>query len=788
MHSFSRFTTTREPEISDQSTIRRYYVDSASVYRHPAVEAVIQEPSDALRVFVVARKQAGRSIRRYFNPLSSSYYNGVNFYGPSEGFGNDIFDHGVSSSDEDPEYFDEDIYSPTTTAHRSVSAPRATSESRSASAKRFTPQQYTTTSRARQSSPRTRLQSRLESDEAIAEPIRESQRRATPGRFYNRGKNKNSDIEPLEQVSPQEENDVPVEVVHGDEPFETIEDFNVEPLEEEIDNDPDQVLDPTPDVTESNSLGKRSITFERSALLNKKPRLANRNFNTFLTPNRVSPAGKVGNYLTGNIPDNALDQIMTKSKSATNGNRQTVAKPRGRPPGKRAAKDLMDINNQRITAFTKNASSLRGNGILISNKRKTPIARFGTLNDEDIPVSGRAPPIIRPLAISGSRRLGRTSGTSSIPERTSPKHRKHSSGNAATRHAVPGRSSPLPIEDLSSSTDIVLHQKPKKRVAPERSNISSASLLNSWYIAPKSRTKHPSIDGDELDALSQRCSRYPARSRLPPTQHWSSDYVNDGSSCVFLIGVSADEQNIANQAANASSDVMRTQNDKVLAIADQEAPDASLVLTRNRGRVEMMLIGDEHAQKKAKRVARSVNRPTTTRPKPQINKKRLEKKRAKPRVSNKHSTSDIDAILQTLYNDREKGIKYVSNRNQEMPTVYDSLVQVGERKIEYSSVAFPKERQWQSHDAVQYQYMHQTNRFRSVNVIIPPMQKLDFENVNTNYICGYIVQCQDATLHGPGINRPIKEKDIFLLPSFEQYIIINKANTEVKLVLSFVSV
>ncbi|KAK1442736.1 hypothetical protein BgAZ_302540 [Babesia gibsoni] len=132
----------------------------------------------------------------------------------------------------------------------------------------------------------------------------------------------------------------------------------------------------------------------------------------------------------------------------------------------------------------------------------------------------------------------------------------------------------------------------------QRKAVNSAMLLNSWYISYGDESKKPRKKYQHVPPYENHNRRYPTRSRLPPVQHWNSNLTADGSSVLFLIGVTSDDENLVQQAQHASGDVLIMNDDtnnidnttSVVKIPVEEMPEASLVLTDSQGYMEMQVI------------------------------------------------------------------------------------------------------------------------------------------------------------------------------------------------------
>ncbi|EDO06287.2 hypothetical protein BBOV_II003320 [Babesia bovis T2Bo] len=140
------------------------------------------------------------------------------------------------------------------------------------------------------------------------------------------------------------------------------------------------------------------------------------------------------------------------------------------------------------------------------------------------------------------------------------------------------------------------NKRPRQRVAKD--SISSAMLLNSWYISyvnkgDKKRARRAAVE--DAVVSDDRPRRYPTRNRLPPIQHWNSNFHEDGSSVLFLVGVTSSDDTKLNQSL-APSDLLSDDGNSPVGspvasrMQPRKIPDASLVLSDSGGTMDVHLV------------------------------------------------------------------------------------------------------------------------------------------------------------------------------------------------------
>ncbi|GFE54637.1 hypothetical protein BaOVIS_020410 [Babesia ovis] len=386
------------------------------------------------------------------------------------------------------------------------------------------------------------------------------------------------------------------------------------------------------------------------------------------------------------------------------------------------------------------------------------------------------------------------------------------------------------------------NKKPRK--PRSRNNINSAMLLNSWYISyvddkPKKIPRRKDYE-QIVEPIEERTRRYPTRSRLPPIQHWNSNINADGSSVLFLIGVTSDDE--AMQAQHASGDLFiddpeSAANSPMAArLGQRSLPKASLVLTNSTGNMEIELIEpsdgplaisnrptnrhegpivdiasvdptsapkrgrprktaisqdevDHQGAPKTKAAGRRGRPPGSH--KPGVSKPQTKTVRKTGNKRNKEMT--IGEALEILRTDSmeplELEIQSPKSRRQsefyqelsfdQVPAINNALentdsvaIQNG-KHISYKSFFRTDAVEAQMYNGSLFKPLIMNNRCRSSNVTIPAGRHVNMGNVKGNFICGYLYSGDNVCIRGLGTTWPIKERQTFFLPIFEEWAIYN---------------
>ncbi|GBE61600.1 hypothetical protein, conserved [Babesia ovata] len=394
-----------------------------------------------------------------------------------------------------------------------------------------------------------------------------------------------------------------------------------------------------------------------------------------------------------------------------------------------------------------------------------------------------------------------------------------------------------------------------------RKAVNSAMLLNSWYISYVDDHKKPTKKRYEhVEPYVDRNRRYPSRARLPPMQHWNSNMTPDGSSVLFLIGVTSDDKKLNLQAQHASGDVVLFNEDVVALESSPVAarvhpdnlPEASLVMTDSSGMMEMQVIESspmgrlalpsmanntytatsnelaliEHSvpstqpaagKKRSRRTPRvptsdsDIGPNATSESRTAPAKGKAKRNSAKPKSGGRKRTREmtVSEALEILKSDSagsslglEESPK--SRRQSEfyqelvfnpskranvdvLPS--DSIAMQNGRHISYRSFFRVDEVETQMYHGSLFQPLVMNSRCRSSNVIIPIGCHVSMGNVNGNFICGYLYCGEDVAIRGLGISWPLKAKQTFFLPIYEEWGIYNESGSmDANIALTFVSI
>lgn len=857
MHSVSRYGGFRDPALH-HSSVRRYNLDFRPAYRPP--EALIQDGSSNLRLYVVARRNSISHLQSYLPyDLYTQNYEWDPIQEPVQAPDEDIFDRSIASS--------EDGASP-----------------------------Y----RAHESSPLIAQQSPASQSSGFY-----SFRRGVPSRYAVPDSTAKRSVTPPPRVAS------PVQ-----EPYHPEEDLQPQDEGPAYNYEPETYHHMSPEVVASRSPAPRNVSFAKSVPLaspkqrGKRTLSGSRNIE-HLTPTGFSPFASFGavysNGLGGDdgtdIPSvtaNALANMerfkrreatvtvnkmapSTAQNVATTTEKKTRAKGRSRKGAKKSivpvpeeeelhaseapemrigyVADLTvdDYSSHEIEPYEDSAVIYPGEATIagpmdtsdlaIAEEQPAKQKRKRSKKDHDN---------IEVAAIENQIEVAN-------PEKTvTGSTRQHPTVHTADMYTDQGVQAELmrpsgisvgtgddelQMDEYSTFTENVEkgrlgldpRQKPTTPQAKRnRKPVNSAMLLNSWYISyGNERNKRKKYE--PVEPQSDRNRRYPSRSRLPPIQHWNSNLSSDGSSVLFLIGVTSDGQKMGMQAQHASGDVVIFNEDgpsldnsaSVVRIPAEEMPEASLVLTDSHGIMEMQVIEPSSEQPLAiadvgtstpKRRSASLtivtkrlpvnsksaktreallpmaDRPVS--PRRAVAKKSNTRKRGTSRkkheltvrealeILNTDSDYPVDQGLAKLDETKEGTTKPRRQSNFQQQTSLDSIrpgdssvpapdsvTMQNGKQISYRSVFRVDEVETQIYNGSIFQPMIMNSRCRTSNVIIPVGRQVDMGNVKANFICGYLYNGEHVSIRGLGTSWPLKKQHSFFLPMFEEWAIHNSSET-----------
>ncbi|KAK1938327.1 hypothetical protein X943_000222 [Babesia divergens] len=628
MHSINRVGF-RDPGLQD-SSVRRYNVDFCQVQRSP--ESVIQDGSGNLRLYVVARRNSVANLQSYMPYDMFTHANDwLNIEEASSLAGDDIFDRGISSSEDD----------------RSPYSVRGAS-----------PLVVSQASNGSQTSHRS------------------INRSVSPQSFA-------SEISAKRLGTSQNQSPSPVQAVNQ------AVGVDLQPQDEGPAYDYTSGLDTSdyhgmsPEVVLSRSPGSRNVSFAKAVLsTSPKPR-PKRTLSGASTVERLSPTGYSPFASFGAVYSSGLDHETTQDISAATANTlatiESLKKGRVRRPKKSTLAVSEALGSIAKRAKTNRVKEQSGGPLtvrstdLLSQRLHTPTPdtdmiemRIGHVSDVEL--SGKHGSLqLRPYTDGSPKAFGGVAileGPMEVSElRTiEPPHRKgrkSKDGKRSVKTVADKEPSPASgmgtlvtkrgrtpkiadsgsIDDHSTRSDqgvqthVIEHNRPslgaggdefdmdeygsfstrvrngqlglgvgRKPSPPHHKRaknvVNSAMLLNSWYISYGDERKSHKRSYEHVEPYVGRNRRYPTRSRLPPIQHWNSNMTPDGSSVWFLIGVTSDDKKMGVRAQHASGDVLILNEDSntgdesssVVRIHVEEMPESSLVLTDSHGVMEMQVI------------------------------------------------------------------------------------------------------------------------------------------------------------------------------------------------------
>ncbi|GIX64468.1 uncharacterized protein BcabD6B2_39030 [Babesia caballi] len=643
MHSVQRFARVRDCGF-EPGSVRRYNVEYAPVYTNPA--SVVQDGSGNM-LFVVARRHSVPNFQSY---MPFDVFTHINEWADVKDIdsvaGEDIFDQGISSSEDE----EDRMYIGEATPPLIASPDPVTAGARRASA-RFSPSsQY--------ASPVVydRRSAQRSVDRSVALPMTPPMASPTPRRSLR-----------AQHVSPVRE----------------ARELAEPPLDEGPayadtgDYDPTANHMLTPDPVRSRS-ASRNVSFAKSLVATSpRPRgkrtLSERYDVTRLSPTGYSPFASFGAVYSGGLDSHAAKDVPSttrapivttrrlnsrkskykapvedtapadKAKRKKSTSKQRVTKAVNGDVPKPVTDDSTMLNGlqMRIADASLLASSpVHGSFEMSSFANYSPSQFLGdTITHGPMVTSELADLSVVPREASQEPALGGNRIVSTavvalprpteaeVPTGTEVRKKPSRRAKTAANHIESVHSEQgvqtVPVEPLRTSLGVgnddfdmgeygtladrvdagQLGITAGKKPAPPRNRnarngVSSAMLLNSWYISYVDERKGRKKRYKHVEPYESHNRRYPTRTRLPPIQHWNSNMTSDGSSVLFLIGVTSDDRKLNVQAQHASGDVVlfsedtSPQNASPVAtrVPAADLPEASLVLTDSSGTMEMQVI------------------------------------------------------------------------------------------------------------------------------------------------------------------------------------------------------
>ncbi|ORM40701.1 uncharacterized protein BXIN_2378 [Babesia sp. Xinjiang] len=820
MNSAQRFVPLQEHRF-EYGSVRRYNVDFCPVYTNP--EALIQDGPNNLKLYVVARRN---SIQNFQSYMPFDVFTQLNEWADVNDTysvtGEDIFDRSISSSEDEGSIYIGDK-SPFIASPGSVmSRVERQSARRSPSSERFQEKTYRTQSVTR---------------------------------------------------SPAHDTDIVID----DRPMDEGPAYSYSDVEQP---------DITPQTVMSRSPVSRNVSFAHAVVTaspkqRNKRTLSGRYDIEHLSPTGYSPFASFGAVYSGGLDNQTvydvssaasntiakLNELKRVAKSTPVGAvvLEKEVKKRGRGYRGRKPKVPAIENAPNALSVDTGEGSLRiADASLLNYVEDT--AEVPMLTSEIADISA-----VNDIAHSGKqkRRRARVStAVVALPERpyVDSDDGRHSDQGVQTYSEEPLRTSlgvgsdDFQMDEYGSLADHLRNgqdttKKPgTKRRGRPRKTVNSAMLLNSWYISYGDENKSKRKKNYEhVEPYLGRNKRYPTRTRLPPIQHWNSNMTLNGSSVLFLIGVTSDDENMGVQAQHASGDVVLfhedvhpgTSSPTAARIQPKDLPEASLVLTDSTGMMEMQVIEanadqplaisnrpqeppregsgelvpvDSTTAKKPRKeritVAKSVAVPLQIdgtvkrgRGRPKGTGK-VKAKSAAAKAGKKQKEMTVVEALEILQNENTDEIELDNSPKgrrqsefyQELAfepakrlnmdsTLSDSVAVQNGRHISYQSFFRVDSVETQMYNGSLFQPLIMNSRCRSSNVIIPVGRHVNMGNVKGNFICGYLYCGEEVSVRGLGATWPLKSKQTFFLPIFEEWAIYNDStNMDANLALTFVSI
>ncbi|BAM42273.1 conserved hypothetical protein [Theileria orientalis strain Shintoku] len=722
-----------EYSFPDQSSVRRYYVETSSVTRNPWPDQNNLDVQDSLKFYVVARKNYSAVDFPFVVPKLFSQVTNTSslFRGVEEG-GNDFFDRGVNSSD------DSDVLEESPISASSVSPSYQVSPERR------------------------RRASRVSNDYDTSN-------------FF-------------------------------DEPFDT----DVTNEEEEHSH------------FKSQSPGRRMNVFDQPRSEKSKAGLTRSVGRPQKTPlkigDRTPVRHKPGIKSKASTP---LRLPKGHSRAASEGDLESA-------DHEDATLELEDLKSSRGSQMSRGEKSRRGTGTtnkLYKLDRKTGVSvKKGALKEtkEGYKVTKKGPYQI----LRESRKLGLPK-----PENKRKLEEKkqdlaiYKGGELAERELDMGGfdeyegiedEEKTPPKDLSQRRGALVKRKP-------RPSVSSSALLNSWYISTRSESEDKNYEYDKGPEMSN--TRYPRRFRRPPSQHWMSNLTSDGKSVLFMAGVSTQKLTtqhltderfptsslvLTNDHGNVELEIVKTDGKDGAAEEDPKQKSLSdyvkTIAPRRYGQspkrdLEQEVKALSDVPRKARRLKRGTGATAKlvrrseepSEPKWRKNheskgadkekmvkvtrdmsaEKALELLRKLPEVYDGGKTLSI--AIDDDVNDQSESERRVSDTHAKMlKSAYDSFVEHGKERIYYKCVHKPEQNRIPC-GALVFNTMVFTSQCRTSDVRIPAEKDIDFKDVQTNFIFGYVHSGKDLAIEGDGVKKEISQGKTFFLPTHKKWKIKNNS-------------
>ncbi|UKK02552.2 hypothetical protein MACK_002645 [Theileria orientalis] len=723
-----------EYSFPDQSSIRRYYVETSSVTRKPWPDQTNQDVQDSLKFYVVARKNYSTVDFPFVVPKLFSQVNNTAglFRGGEEGT-SDFFDRGVNSSDD--------------------------------------------------------------SDVLEESPISVSS------------------VSPSYQVSPERSRRAP-RVSNG---YDTSNFFD-EPFDSDVSYE-----DEEPNHLKSQSPVRRMKEFDQPRSGKLKGDLRGSAGRPDKTPL------KIGDRTPVKHKSGIRSKVSTPLRHSKGHSRSASDADSDAADNEDAALELEDIKSPRSSQKSRGDKTRRGPGTtntLYKLDRKTAAsAKKGALKEskEGYKVTKKGPyQIMRESRILGlpkpdkKRQLEEKKQDLAIYKGRELAERELDMGGFDGYEGIEDEGEKTPLKELSQRRGAVVKRKP-------RPSVSSSALLNSWYISTRSESEDKNYEYVKGPEVSN--SRYPRRFRRPPSQHWMSNLTSDGKSVLFMAGVSTQKlttPHLTDERFPTSSLVLTNDHGNVeLEIVKTDGKDGDLeedpkqkslsdyvktIAPRKYGQspkrdLEQEVKAISDVPRKVRRLKKGIGATAKLVKKSEEFREQKSRKKHEKKGADKEKmvkvTRDLSAekaleLLRKLpevydggktlsiaidddVNDLSETEPNERNRHSKMlKSIYDSFVEHGKERIYYKCVHKPEQNRIPC-GALVFNTMVFTSQCRTSDVRIPGENEIDFKDVQTNFIFGYVHSGQELVIEGDGVKKEISQGKTFFLPIHRKWKIKNNS-------------
>ncbi|UKJ89554.2 hypothetical protein MACJ_002805 [Theileria orientalis] len=737
-----------EYSFPDQSSIRRYYVDTSSVTRKPWPDQNSQEIQDSLKFYVVARKNYSTVDFPFVVPkLFTQVNNASGLFRGGEEATNDFFDRGVYSSD------DSDVLEESPISVSSISP------------------SYQFSPGSRRRAPR------------VANDYNTSD-------FF-------------------------------DEPFDT--DVSYE------DAEPKHLKSQSPvrqmNVLDSPRSGKSKADLRRPAgrpdkaplkigdrtPTRHKPRIKSK----ASTPLRLSKGhSRLASDADSDPADHQDETLELEDMKSPRGSQKSRGDKARRGPG---------TTNKLYKLDRKTAASAK-KGALKESKEKYKVTKKGPYQ---ITRESRTLGLPKP---DKNRQLEEKKQDLALYKEKELAPMELDMGGFDGYEGIEDEGEKTPVKELSQRRGAVVKRK-------ARPSVSSSALLNSWYISTRSESEDKNYEYVKGPEMSN--TRYPRRFRRPPSQHWMSNITSDGKSVLFMAGVSTQKLTtphltderfptsslvLTNDHGNVELEIVKTDgkdgevegdpkqkslSDYVKTIAPRRygqspkrdlEPEVKAIsdvprkvrrLKKGTGAAAKLVrrsegFGEPKSRKKHEK--KGYDKETMVKVTRDLSaEKALELLRKLPEVYDGGKTLSI-TIDDDVNELSETELNVNTTHSRMLKGIYDSFVDHGKERIYYKCVHKPEQNRIPC-GALVFNTMVFTSQCRTSDVRIPGENEIDFKDVQTNFIFGYVHSGQDLVIEGDGAKKEISQGKTFFLPTHRKWKIKNNSKTmEANIALSFINV